>query len=222
MILAEILFIERFKFMKNSKYIMFYLLGAAIMIAGVIMFIVSIVGMASDMDTDSTRFVVPGEQEIKIEEPGKYIIYYEYQSTIDGVMYSTGNADISGLGVLVINKSSDKKVDVTASTMNSTYSMNGRSGASMFEFEIDEPTDVIIMVDYVENEGPNVVFNVSPDIAIGMLSGMGAILGYFFGGGVIGGAIIILTIVFHVRARKKYKLEQQIDVVEVGEAMNIN
>jgi stress response protein SCP2 len=182
-------------------------MGGAIIIAGAVMLVVSIISMVTQIDKDSTRFVVPGEEKINIAEPGKYMIYYEHQSTIDGKIYSTGNADVSGLGVLVIDAKTEEKIDIGSTLMSSTYTMNGRSGTSMFEFDITEPTEILVIAEYVENEGPDVVLNVSSDITGAIFKEMGAMFGYFFGGLFGGLIVIVVTIIMHLRARKRYRLK---------------
>lgn len=191
--------------MKNTKYILMYILGTCIIITGIVVFVIGIVNMIVGADDSSSRFIVPSDTTIEFEESGRYIIYYEYDSAFNGTIYTTGDEDLTGLSVWLYDDSGED-IPIGYSTINSTYTINSRSGSSLFQFEIDEPTTLRIVSEYEDGDGPQVVFNISKEMVGIMFKGIGAPLGYLFGCGLLGFAIIIMTIVKHVNARKKHRL----------------
>src|SRR5262249_43393791 len=49
------------------------------------------------------RVVVPGDAELKLEEPGTYTIFHEYHSLVDGRIYTVEG--VSGLTIDVLSRS---------------------------------------------------------------------------------------------------------------------
>lgn len=82
------------------------------------------------------QVVVPGSAELPLREPGTYTIFHERESVLDGRYYSSG--DISGLRVELASGTTGELVPLRAPTGSTSYSLGGRSGVSIFSFEIEE------------------------------------------------------------------------------------
>jgi hypothetical protein len=192
--------------MKNIKFIVFYTLGGAAIFAGVALFVINIFNLVTSIDSQSTRFAVPGRCEARLEKDAKYVIYYEDQTTFDGKMYSTSNADVSGLRITVMNEDTSQPIDIHSPVISSTYDINGRSGRSIFELKADKQMNMIIEAEYTQNEGPEVILNIAPDITSKMLGGMGSAMGFLLIG-FTGLIVIAVTIIMQIRTKKKYQKE---------------
>jgi len=136
------------------------------------------------------QVVVPGTHEIYLAKPGKYTVFYEYQSVIDNRIYATGES-LSGMLAKLKSKEDSREVILSKPFGMSTYEAGGRAGVSVLEFEIEEPGTYIFAADYHSGvSGPEIVF------AIGQFKIWGTILGglgIFFGSLFIGGGIIVRT-----------------------------
>jgi hypothetical protein len=79
------------------------------------------------------RVLVPGETEIRLNEPGTYTIFHEHQSTFEGRVYNVEN--ISGLEITVRPSVGGAALPLKGGTATN-YSVGSRSGRSLFQFEV--------------------------------------------------------------------------------------
>lgn len=137
----------------------FYAIGPAVIgitsVVAIVLFVVGILGMAPD-----ARVVVPGSHEVQFDKTGEYIVYYEYESTVDGVAYST-DEHLHGMVATLRSQDGSRIVPLTDAAVNSEYSIGSRSGVSIFEFDIDEPGTYILTAEYQNGRvAPEVVLAV--------------------------------------------------------------
>jgi RNA polymerase subunit RPABC4/transcription elongation factor Spt4 len=135
----------------------FYALGPAVIVittaVAVTLFVTGLLGL-----TPHTRFVVPGSHEVEFESAGKYYVFYEYRSNVDGVAYSTGEY-LPGMVAALRSQDGSHTVPLKATTMSSTYEMGSRCGVSLYEFHIDDPGTYIFTAVYEDGSTrPAVVF----------------------------------------------------------------
>jgi hypothetical protein len=101
--------------------------------AGMAMFLASrLSGSAERM----MRVLVPGQTEIRLNEPGTYTIFHEFQSTFEGRVYNVDN--ISGLEITVRPSAGGAALPLKGGT-TTNYSVGSRSGRSLFQFEVTTP-----------------------------------------------------------------------------------
>lgn len=166
-----------------------YGIGCGVLIVGVILFVVFLFTQITG-NLPQIQVIVPGTHEINLEKPGKYTVFYEYQSVIDNKIYATGES-LSGMMVTLKSKKDFQEVVLSKPFISSTYQAGGRAGASVLEFQIEEPGTYIFTANYPGGVSkPDVVF------AIGQFKILGTILGalaIFFGSLAIGGLIIVRT-----------------------------
>ncbi len=142
------------KDVKPSK--MYYILSGLILIVGIILFIfLLITGISSTIEKIDNQVVVPGSKTIVLNEKGKYNVFFEYKSTIDNKVYETSS--ISGLICTLKHNKTGELITLNNSSINSNYSVFGRSGRSIFEFMIDEPGEYEIEAWYETGEGEQAV-----------------------------------------------------------------
>lgn len=115
-----------------------YLISGAVFVIGIILFVVLLLtGITSTVNRLDTRVVVPGTNTIELKETGKYSIYFEYRSVLDEKVYETES--IVGLMCSLKNTETGESVNLSNSIVNSNYSISGRQGKSIFDFDIDKP-----------------------------------------------------------------------------------
>lgn len=124
----------------------------------------------SGMDAALVQVVVPGEKHMTLE-PGKYTIFHERHSVVDGRIYDA--ASLGGLAVAVAS-SDGQEVSLTPASVNSTYSFGSRTGVSAFEFTVASDGDYVVSGSYPGGSGPDTVIAVGK----GFLS---SLIGTIFG-----------------------------------------
>jgi hypothetical protein len=162
--------------------------------------------------TDSlTQIVVPGSAELHLQR-GLYTIFLEEESEVNGRIYSTVQS-VDGLGCRVISAENGSEITIGKPSMNTSYSVGGRSGHSVLEFSIQQVGRYTLACDYSENaKGPEVVVAVGSGVggAISRTVGEGFVT--FFGGNGAGLAVVLFVIVRRERAKKKLRQSVQAQV----------
>ena len=120
---------------KPSKF--FYVLSFIVFIIGIILFCFSLVtGIKSSLDLINHQVIVPGKSIIELKDPGKYTIYFENKSVIDGKVFESDG--IEGLRCTLMKTDTGEFINLQSPSMNSNYSVAGRTGKSIFVFNIDK------------------------------------------------------------------------------------
>ena len=91
------------------------------------------------------RFVVPGAIELRLNEHGRYTIFHEYRSTFEGRVYHVDS--LIGLEITLRSRASGATVPLNRGTASS-YTVNDRSGRSLYQFEIAAPGDYGLIAAY--------------------------------------------------------------------------
>lgn len=164
-----------------------YVISVLIFIIGISAFVLWLVKGISGITNGSQQFVVPGKSEISLSEPGKYEIFYEYRSVVNGKVYLT-EENLSGLQCTLKDRATDQFVNMENPSINSNYSLGGRAGISVLEFTIKKAGIYDLSAQYSSSkEGQEVVLVIGKSIG-GKISGV-----------IIGGiAIFILTIALSI------------------------
>jgi hypothetical protein len=138
-----------------------YILSLLILIAGITIFTVLLISGISGMQKGSQRFIVPGTRDVVLSEQGKYIIYYEHDSVIDGAIYVT-DRNISGLRCTLKNKATGQRIQISDPSVNSRYSFGGHEGVSVLEFTIHKAGTYELNAGYGDNnQGQKVVLAIN-------------------------------------------------------------
>ncbi len=156
--------------------------------------------------TDSlTQVVVPGSTELNLQ-PGRYSVFLEEESTVNGKIYSTKQS-IAGLVCRVNSIQNGSALLIEKPGMNTSYSLNGRSGHSVLEFPIQQNGRYTFACDYGDSpRGPDVVLAVGSGVGEAISRTVMVGLASFFGG--FGAGLIPLPIVLIMREREKKRLRQ--------------
>ena len=153
--------------------------------------------------TDSlTQIVVPGRTELNLQR-GQYSVFLEEQSMVNGKIYSTTES-IAGLECRVTSVQSGSAVPIEKASMNTTYSVNGRSGHSVLEFPIQQDGRYAFGCDFGENsKGPEVVVAVGSGVGEAITSTVLGGLAAFFGGNGAGVAVVLIVVIRRMRNKKQ-------------------
>lgn len=179
-------------------------IGVAVILAGFGLFLYSLLHGISHITDDLTQVVVPGEKDLTLMPHLNYTIFLETESVVDGRIYSTKDS-LSGLRCAVTSQASGNKISMRRPTMSTTYSVGGREGRSVLEFFTEEAGVYHIVCDYDEaSQGPRVVLAVGSGVGERIVSTVTKGLASFFGGGILGGAIIVTVVVLRERAKRKF------------------
>jgi hypothetical protein len=161
-------------------------IGAAVLAT---FFILGIVGLGGSLE----RVVVPGTERLYLEETGRYTIYYEYRSEVDGVTYRT-DEDPPNLETTVTRLETGETIPVQSRSGLTTYDVGSRSGVSYQAFRVDDPGEYEITAEYPPGQsGPDVVLAIGEGVEGSIFASVGA----FFGAGLLfcGTTLIALVIV---------------------------
>jgi hypothetical protein len=140
-----------------------------------------------DLTDSLTYAVVPGTTDIELSEPGRYTIFYEHRSVVDGRVFDTPET-LPGLEIRLVSKETGVPVTLMAPGSDASYSIRGRSGRSVLSFRIDTPGTYTLTGEYAPGtQGPDAV------VAVG--KGFGRSLALGIGGAIASGGLFCLTTV---------------------------
>lgn len=117
-----------------------YVVSAAIFLVGLIAFASFLFLKLSRLNEGYVRVLVPGEAEVSLEKPGRYIIHHEFKSVFEGRVYSTPEGEgLQGMKIEVYSLPGDRPVAVQDTTLSASYSFGSYSGVSLMEFQAEQP-----------------------------------------------------------------------------------
>jgi len=177
--------------------------GVAAILAGLGLFFYALFHGILHVTDDLTQIVVPGEKDLTLMPKLNYTIFLETKSVVDGRIYSTTES-LSGLTCVVTSHLSGNEIETRRATVNTTYSVGGRAGRSVLEFVTEEAGVYHIVCDYNEgSQGPQAVLAVGSGVTERVFSTVIKSLASLFGGGILGGAIIVTVVILRERAKKR-------------------
>ena len=148
------------------------------------------------------RVVVPGEAGLRLNEPGTYTIFHEYRTTFEGRVYNVES--VSGLEITVRSRVSGATLPLQRATSTS-YTVGGRSGRSLFQFEAPAPGSYLIAGAYRDGRrAPQTILAIDRGFVGDLLLTIAGGLGMAFGGTAL--AIAVFALVFVRRRRQKRAL----------------
>ena len=187
--------------MKPSRW--YYGLAIVIFIIGVSLFTLFLFNSLIGLTGALTQVVVPANSDILLPETGKYTIFYEYQSVVGNRLYFTGEK-LSGLQCTLTSKVTGYRIALSRPRTRSTYSLGGRKGVGVLEFNIDQPGIYEFSASYPKGqEGPEVVLAMGHGFMKKLMGIIFSGLAIFFGSGAIAIAIIVVTLLKRQKVKKQ-------------------
>lgn len=146
------------------------------------------------------RVVVPGSAELALDEPGRYTIYHESRSVMDGRVYDV--ADVSGLTVELVSAETGESVPLDAPGANTTYELRGRSGRAVLTFDVGRPGAYRLSADYPAGDGPETVLAVGRGIGTRIAMTIAGAIAVGVGSFLLAAVIAVITFVRRRRGRR--------------------
>ena len=172
-----------------------FLIGSLLIAVGIAGFItLLVVGLqrTSKAVDNFARFVVPKEgtvAKIRVDQPGTYTLYYEFQSKVDGVTYKAAQDVPADLKIVAKTDAGDE-LPVTPASNEVNFSFSGTAGHSVSSVRIPARGSFSVQVPGGNANAPYVV-----SMGKGVL---GRLAGYVLGGlaiGAIGGLGGLATLI---------------------------
>jgi hypothetical protein len=126
---------------------------AAGVIAGTIVAVTGIVTAVRQVD-HFARIVVPGKAELSFAKAGKYTIYYEYRSEVDGQAFDTDHDVPTGLKVTITDANGQAIDSLQRYDGDLSVSSHGIAGVAVFTFRLTAPGNYFLEVQ-TANAGQN-------------------------------------------------------------------
>jgi hypothetical protein len=185
----------------------YYTFAGVVVLLGVGLFAWTIWKGVGGIGGKLQQVAAPGKSDLTLAAPGSYTIFYEPESVFNNQVYSTGGK-VSAIECTVVSKSTGAPVKLSHSTANATYSFGGRSGQSVFDFQIDRPGVYELTSNYPEGQqGPEIVLAVGHGVNEGMVVAVFGGLASLFGSFILGGAIVFITAVKRHNAYKRLQAQ---------------
>lgn len=177
----------------------YYALALLVLIVGISIFAVNLTRDIRGVTAGLQRMVVPRSYYITLTETGRYTVFYEYRSAVNGVAF-VSKGDIAGMEVSLVLRQTGERMKLSRPSVTYSYSA-GVEGVSILEFDIAQPGAYQFSAWYQRGYGPEVVLAIGSGMKAkmaGSILGSVAILGT-----ALGIAIIIGLLTFVKRRRRK-------------------
>jgi hypothetical protein len=195
---------------KSGPSAALYAVAVVIIIAGLIFGIFQCAKSFENYEEWLTYVTVPGTKTITLSEPGKYTIYHEHTTVLNGQPYSPTGAGPGDLDYTLTDKASGKQVPLTSPTTNEAYTLGARQGVAIMVFSIDEPGDYEFTAKYRDGRSePKLVIAIGQGIVKRIFAGILIPMVAVGLGLVVGVIIIIVTAVGRGRAKRAAFMYQQ-------------
>jgi hypothetical protein len=150
-----------------------FLIGIVGTVALAAVFFFGLTGLADDLD----RMVAPGQEQVELDDTGTWVLFYEYESRIDGVSYSS-QRNPPPMDIEITRVFDGESIPVQTARGESTYSLRHHSGEAIHHFSIDEPGLYELSISYVdEDREGEFVIAYGEGIGRTLLTSIGAFLG---------------------------------------------
>jgi len=179
----------------------YYVLAVLVFIAGIGLFAWLLFKNLSGLSEGLKQVVVPGKTDLVLSKAGNYTVFYEYRSVVGNKVYLTERS-LSGLICTLVSKSTGSEIRLSPATMTSTYTLGGREGVSILEFQISQPGAYEFSAGYAEGrEGPEVVLAIEQDFGARLFATIIGGLAVLFGSMAL--ALVIFLVTLNKRSKAK-------------------
>jgi hypothetical protein len=138
------------------------------------------------------QVVVPGQADLTLSRAGTYTIYLEREAVVNGRLYAASDA-VDGMRVRV-SSAAGSPIEMTRPSVNSNYSLGGRSGSAVLAFTVAEPGQYRLGADYPDGSlEPQAVLAVGFGVPQRILTAIATVFGIAGVGFVLGAIVAIVT-----------------------------
>jgi hypothetical protein len=150
------------------------------------------------IDQGTIRVVVPGNAVFTLDRPGRYTIFHELRSVVDGRAYDSRSVD--GLRATLVTEAGGAPVALVTPNVSSEYEMGSRIGRSFLAFDIDQPGRYRLSASWLNGAAePKLVLAVNQ----GLMGGMFKLVFGAIGIASMGLGLAVLLVLFVVQQRLK-------------------
>ena len=168
-----------------------FVTGALVILASVVWFIVGLLGVITRSDDGLVaRIVAPATQLVHLEGGKTYTVFLEHRSVVDGKVYNSRPR--VPLHMTVTENASGIEIKLQPPRVRSTYSMGGRQGFSLVQFDVERTGRYTVEVGNQRKE-PFVVV-VGDNFVTGTIGAIFGVILRLFGGFLAGGLIIVVAL----------------------------
>lgn len=164
----------------NFKILILSLLTGAL---GFAVFAYFLVSGIYDLGDSAVQAQMPGTVTLNLKDSGSYTVFHEYTHKFDSSVTAGGDREAERMTLTLV---SPEQTDVPVHKVNgsATYNVGGRSGYSLFEFQItqpgdyrltgiaEEPSDKAVMFTLLNNFGSRLVKLILGSFFILVISGI--------------------------------------------------
>lgn len=180
-----------------------YGLAIIVLLTGIALFVMflmkGIIGFTGGM----TQVVVPGSETLDLKKPGKYTIFHEHRSVIEGKVYASG-AQLADMEIRVIDHASGADLVLSPVMGSSNYSMGGRQGYGVFNFQVAGPGKYELVAEYKDGHtGPETVLAISGGFVENLVITILGSIGILFGTITVTVLIVVITALKRSKARSR-------------------
>jgi len=171
---------------------LWFVLAGVIAIAGFVAAGLQVYSGIGAVEGRLMQVVMPGSAVLNLKEPGTYTIYYERQSVVDGRVYA--GSGVGGLRLSMRGPGGDD-VRLVANSGGASYKFGSREGRSIYSFTATTAGEHRITGTLPDGRSePKVVLAVETGLLGGMARMIGGAIGLAFGGLLIAGILVAVTL----------------------------
>lgn len=158
--------------------------------AGALFYLMPRLGVA---ESRMIRVVVPGSSVLTLGKAGRYTIYHEKKSTVDGRYYASET--VNGLWLRLTDEATGAPVTLTEPAMAANYTIGNKTGTSIYAFAIERDGRYRLAADLAGGRSePKAVLAIEQGMLGEMFSLIFGTMAIAFAGLGIAGAIVLVVL----------------------------
>ena len=157
--------------------------------AGALFYLMPRLGAA---ESRMIRVVVPGSSVLTLGKAGRYTIYHEKKSTVDGRYYASES--VNGLRLRLTDEATGAPVTLTEPAMAANYTIGNKTGTSIYAFAIERPGRYRLVADLEGRSEPKAVLAIEQGMLGEMFSLIFGTIAIAFAGLGVAGAIVLVVL----------------------------
>ena len=158
--------------------------------AGALLYVVPHLAAA---DARMIRVVVPGNVVLTLDKAGRYTIYHEKKSTVDGRYYASDT--VNGLRLRLTDEATGTPVTLTEPAVAANYAIGNKTGSAIYAFTIERPGRHRLAADLAAGrDEPKAVLAIEQGMLGAMFSLIFGTMAIAFAGLGIAGAVVLVVL----------------------------
>lgn len=172
---------------------LWFIVAGLIALAGFAGALFYLIPRLSAADSAMIRVVMPANAVLTLDKAGRYTIYHEKKSTVDGRYYASET--VNGLQLLLTDEATRAPVALTEPAMAAKYTIGNKSGTSIYAFTIDRPGRYRLVGDFADaRSASRAVLAIEQGMLGEMFSLIFGTIAIAFAGLGIAGAIVLAVL----------------------------